>query len=186
MRLPDDLAAEILPRPPNNPKSRETFSGATGLNFDAAAPASSAVALTLRVLLDPSRAARMARSGAPGFDSVSGAVLAASWYSRPASGIEGTIQRQTNMQVVYGLLGLAFNQEADTDVRAIALDEITDLQNWLERQTPRDSIWRAHYGFAQFEIARLRADPTQFESVSPITIPPGSPIGDSGMFDSGS
>lgn len=186
LRLPDEVAAKILPRPPNNPKSRETFSGVTGLNFDAAAPAASAVALTLRVLLDPSRAARLARSAAPGFDSVTGALLSASWYSRPASGIDGTIQRQTNMQVMYGLLGLAFNQAADADVRATALDEITDLQNWLERQTPRDAIWRAHYGLAQFEISRLRADPTQFESILPVTIPPGSPIGDPGLFDSGS
>ncbi len=186
LRLPDELVAKILPRPPNNPKSRESFSGTTGLNFDAAAPAASLVALTLRVLLDPSRASRMARSGAPGFDSVTGALLSASWYSRPASGIDGTIQRQTNMQVMYGLLGLAFNQAADADVRATALDEISDLQNWLERQTPRDSIWRAHYGLAQFEIARLRADPTQIEIIPPITIPPGSPIGDSGLFDASS
>ncbi|MCH8278329.1 MAG: zinc-dependent metalloprotease [Proteobacteria bacterium] len=186
LRLPAELAARLLPRPPNNPKSRETFSGATGLNFDAAAPAASAVALTLRVLLDPSRAARLARSGAPGFDSITGALLASSWFSRPVDGIDGTIQRQTNMQVMYGLLGLAFNPAADADVRAIALDEISDLQNWLERQTPRNSIWRAHYGFAQFEINRLRTDPTQIESVLPVTNPPGSPIGDSGIFNPGS
>jgi len=186
LRLPDELAAKISPRPPNNPKSRETFSGATGLNFDAAAPAASAVALTLRVLLDPSRVARLARSGAPGFDSVTGALLASSWFSRPVDGLDGTIQRQTNMQVMYGLLGLAFNQAADADVRATALDEISDLQNWLERQTPRNSIWRAHYGFAQFEINRLRTDPTQIESVLPVTNPPGSPIGDSGIFNPGS
>jgi hypothetical protein len=110
--------------------------------------------------------------------------LAASWYSRPAGGIDGTIQRQTNMQVMYGLFGLAFNRAADADVRATALDEITDLQNWLERQTPRDSVWRAHYGLAQFEIRRLRTDPTQIESVLPIATPPGSPIGDPGRFDS--
>lgn len=185
LRLPDELVAMISPRPPNNPKSRETFSGATGLNFDAAAPAASAVALTLRVLLDPRRAARLARSGAPGFDSVTGALLSSSWFSRPVGGIDGTIQRQTNMQVMYGLLGLALNQAADADVRATALDEISDLQNWLERQTPRDSIWRAHYGLAQYEIGRLLTDPSQIESVLDVTNPPGSPIGDPGIFNQG-
>ena len=34
LRLPDDIAAMISPRPPNNPKSRETFSGSTGHVFD--------------------------------------------------------------------------------------------------------------------------------------------------------
>ena len=44
LRLPDDLAAAITPRVPNNPKSRETFTGATGINFDALAPARASVA----------------------------------------------------------------------------------------------------------------------------------------------
>jgi len=48
LSLPDDLAATISPRPPNNPKSRETFSGTTGVVFDAKAPAASAVAMTLK------------------------------------------------------------------------------------------------------------------------------------------
>jgi hypothetical protein len=36
---------------------------------------------------------------------------------------------------------------------------------------------RAHYGFARFEIDRLRRDPAQLEQVNPVTVPPGSPIG---------
>lgn len=177
LRLPDELVGLISPRPPNNPKSKEAFTGATGSNFDAIAPAAGAVATTLEVLLNPARAARLARDGTPGLVAVTTALLDASWYTRPSGGTTGAIQRQTNMQVLYALLGLAFNVAADNEVRAIALDATSGLERWLSRQSPKDAVLRAHYDFARFEIERLRRDPLQMETLTPVTIPPGSPIG---------
>ena len=91
----------------------------------------------------------------------------------------GTIQRQTNLQVMYALMGLAFNPVADGEVRSVALDAVDGLNSWLARQSPRDPAIRAHYGFARFEIDRLRRDPAQLELLPPTTVPPGSPIGSS-------
>lgn len=176
LMLPDDLAAMISPRPPNNPKSRETFSGATGIVFDAKSPAASSVAMTLKVLLEPSRAARLAQTGTPGLAAVTDALLDATWHKKLSRGIKGAIQRQTNMQVLYALLRLAFNPAADGEVRAIALDAVTVLDTWLSRQSSKDAVLRAHYGFARFEIDRLRNDPAQLELLTPVTVPPGSPI----------
>ena len=79
LQLPEKLVATIPPRPPNNPKSRETFSGANGVVFDAKSPARSSVALTLRVLLDPSRAARLAQNGAPGLFDLTNAPYTVTW-----------------------------------------------------------------------------------------------------------
>lgn len=177
LRLPDDLIGMITPRPPNNGKSRETFSGATGIVFDAKSPAASSVAMTLAVLLEPSRAARMAQHDAPGFVTVTSALLDASWYQRSAGGMTGTIQRQTNMQVLYALLGLAFNANADGEVRAVALDAVNSLDNWLSRRSSKDAVLRAYYGFARFEINRLRSDPSQLQLITPVVVPPGGPIG---------
>lgn len=177
LTLSDELVASILPRPPNNPKSRETFSGGTGIVFDAKSPAASAVAMTLDVLLEPSRAARLAQAGAPGFVELTRALLEASWRSKPASGVTGAIQRQSNMQVLYALLQLAFNPAADGEVRAIALDAVSGLDNWISRQSSKATVMRAHYGFARFEIERLKRDPLQLELMVPVTVPPGSPIG---------
>jgi len=177
LRLSDKLVAMIPPRPPNNPKSRETFRGANGIVFDAKAPAASAVALTLKVLLDPSRAARLAQSGAPGLVEVTSGLLDSSWRQKPADGMTGAIQRQTNLQIMYALLGLAFNSAADGEVRAIALDAVAGLDTWLARQSSKDSVLRAHYGFARFEIDRLRQDPSELSNVATVTVPPGSPIG---------
>ena len=177
LRLPAALAEAILPRVPNNPRTRETFAGATGMNFDALAPAKASVALTLHVLLDPSRAARLERAGAPGFAAVTRGLLEASWYADKHDGADGALRRQTNMQVLYGLLGLAFDSEADADVRALALAAVEDLDRRLTRRTSRDATTRAHYAFAKHEIARLLADPAAIDQLAPATVPPGSPIG---------
>jgi hypothetical protein len=177
LQLPEALASAITPRVPNNPKSRETFSGATGINFDALAPAKAAVALTLRILLEPTRAARLARRGAPGFEAVTRGLLDATWYADPLSGVAAAIQRQTNLQVLYGLLGLAFNAQADADARAQALAAVSELERWLTRRSPRDREFGAHVAFAREEIRRLREDPAAIEKLAPVTPPPGSPIG---------
>jgi hypothetical protein len=108
---------------------------------------------------------------------VTDALLDASWHQKPSGGMTGAIQRQTNLQVLYALLGLAFNFTADSEVRAIALNAVDGLDRWLSSQSPKDIVVQAHYGFARFEIDRLRRDPSQFSHVVPVTVPPGSPIG---------
>ncbi|MGH8167422.1 MAG: zinc-dependent metalloprotease, partial [Woeseiaceae bacterium] len=59
LRVPPRVLELIPARPPGFPGSRETFPSATGGTFDPSGPAGSAVALTLDVMLEPSRAARM-------------------------------------------------------------------------------------------------------------------------------
>jgi len=75
------------------------------------------------------------------------------------------------------LLGLAFDASADREVRSIALDAVDGLNTWLSRQSPKDTILRAHFGFARFEIDRLQRDPALLELVAPTIVPPGGPIG---------
>jgi len=177
LRLPQDLVDSITPRVPNNPKSRETFNGSTGMNFDALEPARSAVALTLQVLLDPSRASRLERAGSLGFEAVAQGLLNVSWYSEPLKGTAAAIQRQTNMQVLYGLLALAFNDNADVDVRARAYAAVVELQQWLSRRGPNDRALRAQFRFAEHEIQRLMDNPDAINTRVPASVPPGSPIG---------
>jgi hypothetical protein len=177
LALPQTLATLIPPRVPNDPKSSETFKTATGINFDVLAPPRASVALTLEVLLDRSRAARLARAEAPGFQAVTHGLLKSTWYARPLGGVAGAIQRQTDMQVLYELLRLALDIEADSDVRALALDAVSELDGWLARRTSRDVVQNAHYALGRREITRLLEDPAAIESIAPVPAPPGSPIG---------
>ena len=91
LRLPDELVDSIPARPPGFAKTRETFPTDTGTVFDPFGAAESAVALTLDVLLDPTRAARMiagnARQAAmPGFGELTESLVRATWYSRQRHG----------------------------------------------------------------------------------------------------
>ncbi len=184
LRLPDNVVRMIPPRPPGFPKSRETFPTATGKLFEPLGAAQSAAALTLEVLLDPTRAARMVAASArqpavPGFTELTDDLLQASFLAPRLTGIDAEIQRTTNNLVLQQLMMLFVDASTDQQVRAIALDAINQLDAWL---TPRagsesDSAWRAHFGFAQFRIAQMRNDPASIEAAPEVVIPPGEPIG---------
>jgi hypothetical protein len=186
LRVPDDVLRLIPPRPPGFPKSRETFPTSTGKIFEPFGAARSAAALTLDVLLEPSRAARLiatsARSASsPGFDELINDLLDASWFASRQSGLDGEIQRSTNSLVLERLLMLAMNGKADMQVRAITLDAIERLDAWLADRISNqsDNNWRAHYRFARFSIERMRTDPASIKQLAPVSAPPGAPIGTS-------
>ena len=184
LRVPDKVLDLIPPRPPGNPKSRETFPTSTGKIFEQIGAAQSAASLTLEVLLEPSRAARMNASGArnalsPGFDELTDGLLRATWFASQRSGIEAELQRAVNNLALEKLMLLAINKEADTQVRAIALDAVNRIDNWLAilAKNPIDNRWRAHYGFGRYQIEQMRNDPASIEATEPVVTPPGEPIG---------
>jgi len=184
LRVPENVLNLIPPRPPGNPKSRETFPTSTGKVFESIGAAQSAASLTLDVLLEPSRAARMIASSArhallPGFDELTNDLLQASWYASQQSGMDGEIQRTTNNLVLEKLMLLAINKEADSQVRAIALDAVNRLDNWLVQRanSESDNRWRAHYGFGRYQVEQMRNDPASIQATEPLVTPPGEPIG---------
>ncbi|MDA0681192.1 MAG: zinc-dependent metalloprotease [Proteobacteria bacterium] len=184
LRIPENVLRLIPPRPPGFAKSRETFPGSTGKIFEPFGAAQSAASLTLEVMLEPSRAARLIASNArqpsmPGFSELTDDLLRATWFAPHSSGTDGEIQRQTNTLTLARLMMLAVNGDADAQVRAIALDAVSQLDNWLAPRaaSERDASWRAHYGFARFQIDQMRNDPSSVRQIEPVTVPPGEPIG---------
>jgi hypothetical protein len=183
LRVPPDAASLIQARPPGFPPGRETFPSRGG-TFDPLAPADSAAAITLDVLLEPARAARMnvlhaLQPDQPAFDELLHELMQASWRSLRPRGTEGAIQRRIDNQVLERLMLLANNRDAGYDVRAQAFDSINQLDRWLSGQTgsENDVAWRAHYAHARWQIERMREDPSSLEQIVPVTPPPGSPIG---------
>lgn len=186
LRLPETLVDAIPPRPPGHRLTRESFPRSTGKTFDPLGPARSAVMLTLDVLLNAERAARMItshsrQSDLPGFDELLASLLGSSWYAPRQTGIEAEIARVKNSQIVERLMLLANDTNANTQVRAIALDAVNGLDNWLAIRTAgeSDAQWRAHYGFARYQIQRMKDEPIIPEERGMPVAPPGSPIGDS-------
>ena len=184
LRIPDKLINSISPRPPGFAKTRETFPADTGPVFDPLGAARSAVALTLDVMLEPTRAGRMISANArqadlPGFGELTDDLLRATWYSSQRAGADGEIQRARNSLVLERLMMLGTNQEAGMQVQAIAFDAIKELDSWLAPRTAgeTDRRWRAHYRLARHQIERMLEDPASLETLVPVAPPPGSPIG---------
>ncbi|MEM1174593.1 MAG: zinc-dependent metalloprotease [Pseudomonadota bacterium] len=173
LALPESVASLIPPRPPGLPRDRETFRGSTGVTFDRLAPAAASTALTLEVLFDHRRAARLERAGGLGFATVVDAVLDATWYAAASTALE----RQTRMITLDALLRLAFHDAADDAVRAIALDSVLRLQDSLAQRRSADTTTRAHYRLAAHRIERALDDPSTVEALPMVAPPPGSPIG---------
>ena len=107
------------------------------------------------------------------------ALVESTWQDARLGGLKGAIQRATNQLVLHRLLMLANNVAADADVRAIALDSVNSLDNWLSVRVSRETetAWRAHYSMARQHIRRAYDDPSTIEQMETVTVPPGSPIG---------
>ena len=171
LRLSEELVKSIPPRPPGFPKTRETFSGSTGVVFDELAPAASAISLTLDVLLEPKRAARLSRGGAPNFDEIVDRLLALAWFDE----VEDTaIQMLTGDILLTKLMQLSVNESIDSQVRGTALAAILQINSAVADLSLEDS---AHHSLARYRIERMISDPASVEAAAPITVPPGGPIG---------
>jgi Met-zincin/Domain of unknown function (DUF5117) len=94
--LPERILELIPPRPPAFERTRETFPNRTGVTFDPLAGAEAAADLTIGLLLNPQRAARLdeyhARNAEnPPFSDVVAALYATTWGAKAASGLAGQI-----------------------------------------------------------------------------------------------
>jgi hypothetical protein len=187
LKLPESLVDIIPPRPPGFALGRESFARSTGGSFDPLSPAASAINLTLEVMLNRQRAARMnvfhaSDSSLPGFGTVLDSLNNASWYDKQATGMEGAIQRLTNDRVLHAQMVLAADEEATSQVRGQALSSIKALDQWLSKQRSGrlDSDWNAHYAKARQDIKNWLEDPSIPAPGKIRPAPPGSPIGSQG------
>ena len=176
LRLSNALVESIPPRPPGNPRTRETFVGATGVTFDPLAPAAASVSLTLEVLLHPDRAARMSRGGSPDFQSLVNALLRATWFRQPGPSFDyDELQRQTNLLVLDRLLRLAVDNTLDDDVQSVAMAAVDRIHQTAGRNVAPAML--AHMRLARFRIEQAWEDPASVAELPSVTPPPGSPIG---------
>jgi hypothetical protein len=182
LTLPANILALIPPTAYGYARSRENFRNRTGLTFDPVGAAESAANLSVGLLLNPERAARLVQyhaeeSSQPGLDEVADRLLAATWRARPEAGLAGQVQRAVDSVVLYHLMVLARNDRASVQARATALAKLVSLREWLAAQAPADAGLRAFYRFGTAQIKRFETDPEQIPVPRPPDPPPGQPIG---------
>ena len=163
-------------------RTREDFRDRTGLTFDPVGAAEAAANMTIALILNPERAARLVEhhaedAGEPDLDEVLDKLLAATWKAKPAEGLRGQVQRAIDAVTLYNLMQLANNQQAPAQVRAIAWRKLADLREWLTPAASADASLKAFLQFGAAEIKRFEADPKSIGLPRPPAAPPGMPIG---------
>jgi hypothetical protein len=183
LTLPERIVALIPPPALGFGRTREDFRGRTGLTFDPVAVAESAADMTLGLILNAERCARLAQYHAqdaslPGLEEVIDKLVAATWKARPAAGLAGQVQRSTDAVLLYRLMVLAADQSAPAQVRATAGLKLSELRMWLSTQTPADRGALAMDRFGAAQIKQFEEHPNQIGIPKPPPPPPGMPIGE--------
>jgi Met-zincin/Domain of unknown function (DUF5117) len=182
LTLPEDLLKLLPPRPPGFERTRESLPAMTGPAFDPIAAAEAAADLTLSVLFDPQRAARIveyhARSGAsaPSLEEVMDAALA---ENRPAPrgskslghGLADEVREAVYMRTVEAVLTLAADSKSSAAVRAVTYAKLDDIKRHADSASPVEA-------YLVHRIKQFQDDPAKFVAASPVPAPPGMPIGD--------
>jgi Met-zincin len=180
LTLPEPLLKILPPRPPGVERTRESLASATGLTFDPIAAAESAADLTLTVLFDPQRAARLVEYSArvsanPTLSEVIDAVLAVNRPARRASGASqglfAQVQAAVYVRSIEALLRLAASPKDATLVRAIVLSKLDQIK---QQSDPSSGI----EAYVIYRIDQFLEDPAKFQAAAPVIAPPGMPIGD--------
>ena len=82
-----------------------------------------------------------------------------------------------NLTLQY-LLGLAANTSTSDNVRGQALLEIDKLKDWMTGHlATTNDIQKANLLFGLSQIDSFKGEPSKYERIPELTVPPGAPIG---------
>jgi Met-zincin/Domain of unknown function (DUF5117) len=171
LKVPEAVLKLIPPRAfgyDANP--RETFKRRTGLAFDPLGPPETAAALTLRLLLNPERCARLARQNAidktlPSLDETLSELIKAVYGSSKKSDYEKIIANMLKIKTLEQIITLATNLDNDGLVRTAAHKAILNIKN----KNLNDYYIRTL-------ITQYETNPTTTINSSTLSQPDGQPI----------
>ena len=178
LTLNERLVSLIPPHAFGFGPTRESFRGASGLVFDANAPAEAAANLTIGLLLNPQRANRLVEQHArnaksPDFSELVAKLIVATWKSGSLTGLSETAQQTVCFALLNRLMALAGSDSASPAVRAQAYLKLEQLRDYAKSMSgPRLALGR----YAIRQIDKFQTDPKQV-NLTFQEIPPGQPIG---------
>ena len=157
-------------------RTREDFKGHTGLTFDPMGPVEAAANLTVGMILNPERAARLAEKPAStlNLDAVIDRLLEATWRKVAAS---DPTDRTVDAVVLYHLMALASNAAAPGQVRAITFGKLVELRAYLEAERGGSPDWLYQTKYSISQIKNFENNPKEVNVPRPVEPPPGQPIG---------
>jgi hypothetical protein len=183
--IPEPVLRLLAPRAPEMPRSREQFARRTEPVFDALGAAATAADLTLRLLLEPSRIARLVdqhrrNASLPDLDEVLVSLLDRVFAdSVDLAPREAEVARVVQRVVVDRLSVLSADAESPTWVRSRIDLVLSALLQRLDQMVPIDVAERGHFDALAAEIGRHLARPAPEREIARVAQPepPGEPIG---------
>jgi hypothetical protein len=141
--------------------------------------------MTIGLLLDPQRAARLAAASAEdprrlGLAEVIEEIWRATWRAPPGAASLSGVKRAVDQVALAATMALVSNTKAAPEVRAVAFGKVQDLRDWAAVQVvhARSAEERAHLQFAAAQIRGLEVAPQGSLKASEAgLLPPGPPIG---------
>jgi len=180
LTFPDHVIAMIPPRPPGFGRNRETFNVRTGLNFDPVAPGETIAGAVMSYIFNPQRATRLVQQKAMDanqlglsetIEMINDAINSAS----VTNGYHEELNRAVIDQFTTALMRLASSSQTSATTRAIAMNKLMEWSNYEPQQEM--GIQKAFMLAQVHKINQFLDDPTEYESVSALSPPDGSPIG---------
>lgn len=182
LRIPERILDLIPPTASGyGGATAEPFDSRTDPTFDPIGAATIAADLTITALLQPQRAARTIeqhgrRPAIPGFGTIVTALVQRTWGgARPSDPYGQAIADAVQDLMTERLMDLASDGDASPQVRSYAAAGLRQIKAIAARSTG------AHELAAREDIARFLARPAEtFKKTSPLSTPPGEPIGGRG------
>ena len=182
LAVPKDLLEQILPPAFGYPRNRESFKHRTSPVFDGLAVAETAAANTVRLLLDPYRAARLVQQQAIdnkqlGLYQLQTALINMTWKQQHKDSYLAEVQNAINWSTLAGLKQLAVSANSAPQVRAITLGSLRELKKWLDKNHRVNRSQKLAYQQAAQDIEKFLSTGAQKTTPEIKSMPPGSPIG---------
>ncbi|GAB2771804.1 zinc-dependent metalloprotease [Salinimicrobium soli] len=177
LAISEEKLSLFPPRAYGYPRSRESFKSNTGVTFDAFGAPATASEMTLSLLLNPERAARLVQQHALDEDQLGlRAVLEEVVNRTIKTSQQNDYLQQVQYVIAYNalqeILALAVNSDSTPQVKAETNAVISDLHKWLKGR--KNPLFRQMV----LDIEQFRRSPEKFKKAGNTPkIPDGSPIG---------
>jgi len=179
--IPKEKLGLFPPRAFGYPRTRESFKGKTGVEFDPFGAVETASEMTLSLLFHPQRASRMVlhkslNSNQLGFDELIDEVIDKTFKRTFKSNYYRELQNVVNKQVLNQLFYLGATKNSYQQVNAIVFEKLDGIVHLLRNKKSK-GVQKMYENQLIKMILTFKKHPSTYKRIQAPKIPDGSPIG---------
>ncbi|MFK5891247.1 MAG: zinc-dependent metalloprotease [Flavobacteriaceae bacterium] len=181
LAIPVRIRKLFPPRAFGYRSGRESFKGKTGLVFDDLSAVATASEMTIAMLLNPQRAARLVQQKSKdahqlGFSETLDVLINNTFKKNHSDSYQTELQNTVNYVVLKYMFNLAVNTNTYPQVNAIVFYKLNKLATYLKSQKVQ-GVQLMYNANIRAKIYRFMEEPSEFKLIKAPKIPDGSPIG---------